>query len=93
MVVNLTIPGGFSPNGDSKNQYFEIPELMFMDASLKVWNRWGDVVYQNENYKNSWDGICETSFCLGKGPLPEGTYFYQIDVQGVINKGHLTLKR
>ena len=93
MVVDLTIPGGFSPNGDSKNQYFVVPQLMFLDASLKVWNRWGDVVYQSENYKNTWDGDCETGLCLGNGPLPEGTYFYLFDVQGIIKKGHVTLKR
>ncbi len=94
IVVNLTIPNGFSPNGDDYNDFFVIPELGdYPDTKLTVWNRWGDLVLEEDNYQNNWNGTCQTSTCLGNGQLPEGTYFYLVDVHEVTFKGYITLKR
>lgn len=93
IVVQLTIPNGFSPNSDGKNDVFRIPELDNYPGALSVWNRWGDVVVDDPSYQNNWDGTCQTSSCLGSGDLPQGTYFYQVDVEGITFKGYLTLKR
>ncbi len=93
IVVSLTIPNGFSPNSDGKNDTFRIPELDDYPGSLSVWNRWGDMVLDDPNYQNTWGGTCETSLCLGGGDLPEGTYFYLVDVEGITFKGYITLKR
>jgi gliding motility-associated-like protein len=93
IVVELTIPSGFSPNDDNINDEFFIPELADMDGAVSVWNRWGDQVLDVDHYENNWSGTCETSSCLGTRNLPEGTYFYRIDVHGVTFKGYLTLKR
>ena len=92
IVVRLTIPNGISPNGDYRNDTFRIPELDDYPGALQVFNRWGDLVYENDNYQNTWGGTCETTLCLGNGLLPEGTYFYFLDVQGVTFKGYITLK-
>jgi hypothetical protein len=40
--------------------------LKFPGSVLKVYNRWGTLVYENENYDNTW---------TGEG-LAEGTYYY-----------------
>lgn len=93
IVVNLTIPNGFSPNSDGKNDTFRIPELDEYPGALSVWNRWGDLVLNDPSYQNSWDGTCQTSACLGSGELPQGTYFYQVDVEGITFTGYITLKR
>lgn len=93
MVINLTIPEGFSPNNDGKNDYFVIPEILPLNAKLKVWNRWGDIVYKSDSYSNNWDGTCQSDFCMGKGDLPDGTYFYTIEVKGKTITGNITLKR
>lgn len=94
IVVELNIPNGFSPNGDAFNEEFIISELYDVSGKLVVWNRWGDIVFQSDHYNNDWKGTCEGRFCLGQGkPLPEGTYFYQVDVQGVTKEGYVTLKR
>lgn len=92
IVVRLTIPNGISPNGDYRNDTFRIPELDDYPGALQVFNRWGDVVYKNDNYRNTWGGTCETDLCLGNSLLPEGTYFYLLDVEGVTFKGYITLK-
>ena len=92
-IINLTIPDGFSPNGDGKNDFFVIPEIIPYQASLKVWNRWGDIVYEADKYANLWDGTCQGNMCAGNGNLPEGTYFYTLEVKGRTITGTITLKR
>lgn len=93
LVINLTVPGGFSPNGDNKNQTFRIPELEYLDGSIQIWNRWGDLVFKSDHYENNWNGTCQTGLCLGGKNLPEGTYFYEIVVGDEYTRGHVTLKR
>lgn len=93
IIVDLTIPNGFSPNLDYMNDVFIVPELYDMSGSIQVWNRWGEMVLDQDNYLNDWTGTCETSLCAGNGDLPEGTYFYRIDVEGIQFDGYITLKR
>lgn len=92
IVVRLTIPNGFSPNDDGFNDYFVIPELNDYPGKVTVWNRWGDIVFESDRYRNDWDGRCKGPLCMGSEQLPEGTYFYLVDVQGITFKGYLTLK-
>jgi len=59
----------FTPNGDGLNDYFWIDNIEdYINPTLKVYNRWGKLVYESKSYKNDWDG----------GNLDEGTYFYII---------------
>ncbi|TNF46435.1 MAG: gliding motility-associated C-terminal domain-containing protein [Bacteroidetes bacterium] len=92
-VIDLTIPTGFSPNGDQTNDRFVIPELEFYSGDIIIWNRWGDKVFESDNYQNNWDGTCKEPLCLTQGPLPEGTYYYQITVKDLVYNGFTTLKR
>ncbi|GGC48976.1 hypothetical protein GCM10011386_46510 [Parapedobacter defluvii] len=63
------IPNVFTPNGDGRNDVFEIVGLEgFEKVEITVVNRWGNEVYRNNNYRNNWDG---------QG-LNEGTYYYVI---------------
>lgn len=93
IVLNPTIPTGFSPNNDNINDSFVIPELDTYRGKLLIFNRWGDKVFESDNYQNDWAGDCQTGFCLGQGPLPEGTYFYDLEIEGVHFDGYTTIKR
>ncbi len=63
------IPNVFTPNGDGRNDVFEIVGIEGFDrVEITVVNRWGNEVYRNNNYSNNWDG---------QG-LNEGTYYYVI---------------
>lgn len=84
----IKIPDVISPNGDGKNDYFEVDLSFFRENELWIFNRWGNTVFHQHNYQNNWDG---------KG-LSEGTYFYQLkvtDAQGKVDwfKGYITLIR
>jgi gliding motility-associated-like protein len=69
----LNIPNVFTPNNDGQNDIFWIKDLSeFPNSSLEVYDRWGNVVYQNSNYQNDWDGSNGKN---GK-PLISGVYYY-----------------
>jgi len=67
----LIIPNVFTPNGDGKNEKFDIGGLdKYPSSALYVYNRWGAMVYQSKDYRNNWDGT----------GLNAGSYFYTLEV-------------
>jgi gliding motility-associated-like protein len=61
------IPNIFTPNGDGKNDTFEIFGIEgFRGSSLVVFDRWGSVVFEDKDYKNNWAGEANS----------DGTYYY-----------------
>ncbi|PIQ22458.1 MAG: hypothetical protein COW65_03075, partial [Cytophagales bacterium CG18_big_fil_WC_8_21_14_2_50_42_9] len=73
------IPEAFSPDGDGQNDVFVIYGAEKYQVSLKVLNRWGDIVYQNKTYKNDWNGKANSGVVFGD-KLPDGTYYYIVDL-------------
>jgi gliding motility-associated-like protein len=84
--LSVFVPAGISPNGDGLNDYLIIPELdSYNQIQIKIINKWGQLVYENSNYENNWDGRAN------KGPmagsiLPVGTYYYLITVADLPGK-------
>lgn len=75
------IPEVFTPNGDPYNPTFSIPGLeSYPNASLQVFNRWGNPVYSANPYKNDWDGSANAAGKTGSGKLPTGTYFFILEL-------------
>jgi len=71
----LEIPEGFSPNNDGINDKFEITNIdRYPLSQFIVFNRWGDIVWQNdgEGYKNDFDGTWQQN----SQPLPDATYYF-----------------
>ncbi|MBP6658794.1 MAG: gliding motility-associated C-terminal domain-containing protein, partial [Bacteroidia bacterium] len=67
----LDIPTGITPNDDGKNDQLVIHGIeRYPDNVLTIYNRWGNLVYQKENYANEWVGQNNSNEFL-----PEGTYF------------------
>ncbi len=49
----LFIPEGFSPNGDGVHDFFQIYCIeKFPNAKLFIFDRWGNQLYEHENYGN-----------------------------------------
>jgi len=92
---------GFSPNGDGINDFWQIDDITdYPNNQVLIYNRWGDLVFQTENYDNAlnvFTGIANKSRNLGANQLPEGTYFFEILVNQPHHfkklKGYLVLKR
>lgn len=82
----LVIPNVFSPNNDQINEYFFIQGLLGTDNVLHILNRWGQVVYLDENYRNNWDGKT-----TGGKTLPDGVYYYFLETDEKKYSGYFTL--
>ncbi|MCX6284028.1 MAG: gliding motility-associated C-terminal domain-containing protein [Bacteroidetes bacterium] len=73
---HMKIPTGITPNEDGKNDAFEILNSACCSfISIKVFNRWGNVVYQNGDYKNDWKGVNNSG-----QKLVQGTYFVLLEL-------------
>ncbi len=76
----LEIPTGFSPNADGVNDLFVIKGLNGRKVKLTVFNRWGNKVYENPEYDNTWNGTVNiSSVKFGNEKLPQATYFYIVE--------------
>jgi len=65
------VPNIITANGDGVNDQFLIENIEdFSGSRLMVQNRWGNVVYQSDDYDNSWTGT----------NLVDGSYFYCLDL-------------
>lgn len=97
----LRIPGGFSPNNDGVNDYFVIENASQYNITVKIYNRWQNLVYDSKGYyNNDWDGVCREPGTLFNNKLPDGTYFYMIEIFDKTSNeltqrpiGFITLKR
>ena len=84
------VPNVFSPNGDGLNDYFTpISKSNFVNYSLKIYNRWGELVYFSNNANDCWDGQQKN------GQIEIGTYFYILNAKTECSsidwKGDITL--
>jgi gliding motility-associated-like protein len=83
-IVEITVfvPSGFSPNGDGKNDEFKIKGIEnYPNNKLEIYNRWGNKVFEQAPYDNTWRGDVKNTdaYIIGDGLLPSGTYFYLLD--------------
>lgn len=76
--LQLNFSEGFTPNGDGINDTWYIEHIEnYPQALIKVFNRWGQEVFQARNYRNNWNGTYRNN----REPLPSAPYFYTIDVE------------
>lgn len=85
------VPTVFTPNSDGLNDRFVINfecEITFF--ALKIFNRWGNLIFESQSAEKGWNGISE------KGEFPDDVYFYILDYStteavGISRHGSLTL--
>ncbi|HET9486885.1 MAG TPA: gliding motility-associated C-terminal domain-containing protein, partial [Chryseosolibacter sp.] len=81
-TAGLIVPKFFSPNDDGINDYWEWQHTgEFPEASVSIFNRFGQTVYENASYQNNWDGK------LNGKPLEDDAYYYIIDSGAGLIKG------
>jgi len=89
----LFIPKGFSPNNDGTNDAFVIENGNGRQILLEVYNRWGNRIFRNKDYKNEWTGLTTEGIHIGD-QVPAGTYYYIVIAD---NKdkyvGYITINR
>jgi len=90
VVAGIFVPTAFTPNNDGKNDKWRIPFLdPMLGATVRVYNRYGQLVYQTEGKTVEWDGI------FNGQPQGTGTFVYYISFKNGRKdmKGTFTLIR
>ncbi len=70
--TEITIPNVFTPNADGFNDVFNIKIRGEELYELKIWNRWGGVVFESSDAQKMWNGRTQNTGAEN----PEGTYYY-----------------
>lgn len=93
IALDIEPSAAFTPNNDGFTDKWVIKNIHLAKTSkVVIFNRYGNKVYEATNYANQWDGTYK-----GK-PLPDGAYYYQIQLTTMSNKqikksGSITLIR
>lgn len=93
--VILYVPNTFTPDGDEFNQAWEIhiEGVDLYNFNLKLYNRWGELIYESNNPDEKWDGT------YGGVLVPQGTYTWTIEAKDLNNdnkylyNGHVNVLR
>jgi len=95
--LRIDMPNTFTPNGDGTNDTFNFlsqadPAVLNV-VEFKIYNRWGQLIYDNDDPNNGWDGTYNGT------PQPSEVYYYyiQVNLRDLIDlpveKGDVTLLR
>jgi gliding motility-associated-like protein len=74
--AEIFIPNVFSPNADGTNDVFSVIDLGIEELIVfKVYNRWGEVIFETNNINEGWDGTYKGE------PQEIGTYVYHVEAK------------
>lgn len=91
-TFTIYIPSAFSPNDDLRNDVFYVYGEGIMDFELRIFDRWGKVIFRTDDINTGWDGR------INNNPAPEGVYVYEVVYSDGLSKrrrvnGTVTLLR
>lgn len=67
----IKIPNVFTPDGNGSNDTFIIKGIEdFTGSTVKIYNRWGKLVYENKDYKGTWNAADNSA----------GVYYYVVGI-------------
>ncbi len=79
-LVEINVSEAITPNGDGVNDTWFINNIeKYPNNSVKVYNRWGDLIFSKNNYQNDWNGTYVND---GNNIPDSSSYYYQIDLDG-----------
>lgn len=86
------LPSAFSPNGDGSNDVLFVRGYSIANMNLKIFNRWGEMIFESRNPESGWDGTYK-----GK-PQEMDAYAYTLDIifldgSKLHKQGNITLLR
>ena len=75
--AQAAIPNAFTPDADGMNDYFNVVTKGLYEGvvSFRVWDRFGELVYNNQNEMRGWDGMYKNKL------MPSDVYLYHIVVR------------
>jgi gliding motility-associated-like protein len=81
------LPNVFTPNGDGTNDFFKpFPYKYIESIDMKIYNRWGNLVFSTTDPEILWDGRNQQS----KQPVTDGVYYYICSFTAIKLQGNIT---
>ncbi len=74
-------PNAFTPNTDFVNDNFTITASDIAEATLKIYNRWGECIFETNDLRQGWDGKRYGQYC------PQDLYLWILQYRGKIAPG------
>ncbi len=92
VVLLPDVPTAFSPNNDGQNDYFKVRGGPFKNISVRVYNNWGQLIFETNDQLEGWNGTYNGT------EQPIGVYVWVVDVEMLNGKkikktGDVTLLR
>ena len=86
----IFVPNAFTINEDGLNENFTVKGIYIKEYNIKIFNRWGEKVYDSNSFKTHWDGT------FNGENVSQNVFIYTITAKGVDNKlyhlsGNVTL--
>jgi gliding motility-associated-like protein len=88
----IFVPNAFTPNGDGENDKLYVRGLYIETLLFRVYNRWGEKVWETTDQTSGWDGTFQGRDC----DPAVFDYYYQVTCPGgaeYFKKGNITLIR
>lgn len=84
------VPNTFTPNGDGKNDVLYVRSSILKEFTLRIYNRWGELIFESSSLDKGWDGTFRGMHC------EQGVYDYYlkgtcINDETIIKKGNISL--
>ena len=84
------VPNTFTPNGDGKNDVLYVRSSILKEFTLRIYNRWGELIFESNSLDKGWDGTFRGMNC------EQGVYDYYlkgtcINDESIIKKGNISL--
>ena len=76
----IYVPNSFTPNGDGLNDTFGISGEAIQSFSMRIFNRWGDMIFETNSTNEQWNGTFKGQ------KAPTGSYVYKIFASGLTGK-------
>lgn len=59
----IYVPNAFTPNQDQVNEKFKTPGIYIIEYHIRIYNRWGEKVFEGFNMDDNWDGTYQGKPC------------------------------
>jgi gliding motility-associated-like protein len=86
LVVNpdytIYVPNAFTPNNDALNDYFQPYGLNILAYDMKIFDRWGKMIFESKDLNFGWDGKVDGN------KAQQGVYAYTIYYKDALKKEH-----
>ncbi|MDI1235093.1 MAG: PKD domain-containing protein [bacterium] len=78
------MPSAFTPNNDERNEYFKPITRDISSLTMRIFNRWGEKIYEGDLNEVGWDGTFMGNL------VQQDVYLWQVEYKYILGSGYIT---